>query len=161
SSQALAQGSSPFPLYQMDRPISYSTPHSPRKRPDSQVSVDTIRQFAKSYDILRSCINHLKREVQAQKFSIGPRDAKDESDATRERVQEATRFFSKHGGLGDFHQSRRHYELKIFEDLLVIGAFASWKNRTKGGDLLQVLPIDAATIRPRMDAYGWPGPGED
>lgn len=154
-------GGSPNPLYGYDRPIWYATPNSPKRRPDSLVDIDTLRRFAKTYDVMRSCINHLKREVYAQPFVIGPRDDDDDSEATRERVRQALDFFSRRGGLGEANETRRHYESKIFEDVLVVGAFASWKNLTRGNRLVQVLPIDAATIRPRMDAYGWPGPGED
>lgn len=154
-------GGSPYPLYGMDRPLTYATPGSPRRRPDSVIDVDTIRRFANTYDVMRSCINHLKREVLAQKFSIVAKDQKDDTDATKKRITEAKLFFTKSGGLGDRHEGRRHYELKIFEDALVLGCFATYRERTRGGRLLRSLPIDAATIRPRIDAYGWPGPGED
>lgn len=152
---------SPYPLYGMDRPIWYATPNSPKRRPDSIVDIDTIRRFADTYDVMRSCINHLKREVQAQPLRIAARDIKDTSDSTQARIAEALAFFTKRGGLGEANETRRHYEQKIFEDVLVIGAYASWKNKTLGGQLLQVIPIDASTIRPRLDAYGWPGPSEE
>ena len=152
---------SPFPLYGYDRPIWYSTPIAPRRRPESLIDVETMRRFSNTYDVLRSCINHLKREVQAQQFAIVSRDEDDDSASTARDVVNASAFFTKAGGLGEINETRRHYEAKMVEDTMVIGAFSSWKNWSKGGELIQVLNIDAGTIRPRMDAYGWPGPGED
>jgi hypothetical protein len=152
---------SPYPLYGFDRPWWYATPLSPTQRPGSYLNIETIRRFADTYDIARSCINHLKRELQAQKFNIVPKDSKDDSESTRRDIEDANYFFSKRGGLGDRNENRRHYELKIFEDTLVVGAFAAFKNWSKGNQLISVLPIDAATIRPVTDYYGWPGPDDD
>ena len=152
---------SPHPLYGYDYPWKLAVPQSPKRRPDSLVDIDTMRRFANNYDILRSCINHLKREVQAQAFNIRPKDANDKSKSTTEDIKEANLFFSKQGGLGEVNETRRTYEAKLVEDVMVVGAYASWKSWSKGGQLLQVLNIDASTIRPKMDAYGWPGPGED
>lgn len=153
-------GGSPFPLYGYDRPIWYATPNSPRRRPDSPVTIDLIRQFADNYDILRSVINHLKREVAAQPFDIVSKDPKDDSATMAARIKEASLFFTKKGGLGLPTEGRRHFEEKFLEDLLVTGAFAVWKGWSKGGRLQEMLAIDSATIRPRQDAYGWPGPGD-
>jgi|GEM_PF-2205481 len=152
---------SPRPLYGYDQPLFYATPNTPKRRPNTILSTDTLRQFAKNYDVLRSCINHLKTELHAQPFVIGPKDENDASAAMMKRVKEATYFFGKRGGLGEINQTRRHYESMLVEDTLVIGAFAAWKKRNLAGDLLNSILIDSATIRPRMDAYGWPGPGEN
>lgn len=154
-------GGSPHPLYGFDNPWRYNVPISPKQRIGSLVSVETLRAFANSYDILRSCINHLKREVQAQAFSIKAKDPKDKSKSTQDQIASAYEFFSKYGGLGEITETRRLYEAKMVEDTMVVGAFASWKSYSKGGKLLQVLNIDASTIRPKMDSYGWPGPGDD
>ncbi len=151
-------GGSPFPLYGYDNPIWYATPYSPKRRPDTLVTTDLIRQFADRYDILRSCINHLKREVEAQPFDIVPRDPHAPKSGIQARVMEAGQFFGRAGGLGLPTESRRHFESKIFEDLLVLGCWAVWKGWSLGGRLQEMLAIDAATFRPRMDAYGWPGP---
>jgi len=35
------------------------------------------------------------------------------------------------------------------------------EKQKRNGELIQTLPIDAATIRPRVDAYGWPGPDDE
>jgi len=152
---------SPHPLYGYDFANWFATPYSPRRRPDSLIDVQTIRRFADTYDIARSCINHLKREVQAQKFAIVAKDTKDTSRRTKSDIEDAYTFFTKDGGLGEKNEGRRHYELKMFEDVLVLGCYASYYELSRSSDILRVLNIDAATIRPRMDYYGWPGPGED
>jgi len=155
-------GNSPLPLYGLDNPLWYSTPTSPQRRKDSWVDVRTLRRFADTYDVLRSCINHLKREVQAQPLSVAPKDERDDSPSTVQRVKDALDLLNgPNTVLGDFHQTRRIYEALIFEDALVVGAYAAFKNYARGGRLLNVVHVPSDTIRPRMDAYGWPGPGED
>jgi len=150
-----------LPLYQYDHAIRWSTPQSPQRRPDSLVSMETLRQLADSYDILRSCINHVRRELAAVPLSIVARDAKaQKSGAAAKRIAEAEEFFKPGGGLGGVGRRRSQFEAMWAEDLLVIGATCWYFEPTRGGGLYEVLPIDAATIRPRVDAYGWPGPGE-
>lgn len=154
-------GDSPHPLYGFDNPWRWSVPISPKQRPDSFINIDTMRRFANTYDILRACINHLKREIQAQQFSIKAKDPLNKSKATASDIADAYEFFSMEGGLGECNETRRIYEAKLVEDVMVVGAYASWKSRSRSGKLLQVLNIDAATIRPCMDRFGWPGPTED
>lgn len=150
-----------YPLYSYDNPIWYSTPQPPTRRPQSQINTQTLRQLADTYDILRDCIQHLKREVHAVPLQIVSKDEKDATDAMRARIKEAESFFGKRGGLGGIGKSRAVFEGEVIEDLAVIGAAAIYYQPTRGGTPYQMIAIDAATIRPRVDGFGWPGPGED
>lgn len=153
-------GPSPYPLYALDTPITFATPQSPRRRPGSFVDVYTLRQFADTYDILRDVINHLKREVSAVKGTIVSRDRKDDSTSTAQRIVEATEFFGINGGLGGRGRRRAHFEGEIIEDTCIVGACAIYYSPSLGGRPYEAIAIDAATIRPRVDAYGWPGPND-
>jgi phage portal protein BeeE len=148
------------PLYAYDHPIWYSTPQSPRRRPKAIVSLDTLRELADTYDIPRAAIQHLKREVSAVPIEVVSRDPERKSAQMRNRIKAATEWFTTPGGLGGEDIRRSQFEAAMIEDLLVIGATALHYLPTRGGGLHEVRAIDAATIRPRVDAFGWPGPGE-
>lgn len=169
----LAQGASPIPelpaqvgqapygAFAFDRPWQYYTPTAPRRKPDALVDVDTLRQLADSYDILRSCIQHIKREVSAVPLDIVAVDDSADEAKSGARIQEAKRFFGMRGGLGGHRRRRSQFESELIEDLFVIGASAIYLQPTLGKrGIAEAVAIDAATIRPRVDAWGWPGPGE-
>jgi SPP1 gp7 family putative phage head morphogenesis protein len=151
-------GGPPRPIYAWDRPIYYSTPQAPSRHPGSQVTVDMLRALAENYDVLRACINHLKREVCSVPIEISTRNAKDTSDATKKRLAEARALFSTAGGIGGLGKPREHFEKECVEDILVIGACAVFHERNRLGGAFQSYAIDAATIRPYVDAYGWSDP---
>lgn len=149
------------PVFAFNWPYNYVVPQAPYQRPESTVTVLTLRHVADSYDILRSCILHLKREVFATELRFVAKDPK-QSEALAAKIKEAEAFFGLNGGLGGVNVTREEYEGRILEDLLVIGVGTAFYqfNRAQDRSLLETLAIDAATIRPRVDAYGWPGPDD-
>lgn len=151
----------PYPLYAWDNPWQYYTPQAPTRRPGSSVDMRTLRIIADSYDILRSCINHIKREVAAVPISIVTKEDSDQSESTKLRIKEATDWFDTGGGLGGKGYRRSQFESVLIEDLCVIGAGAVYYHPTRKGNPYEAVNIDSSTIRPRVDNYGWPGPGED
>lgn len=149
---------SPLPLYAWDNPLYFSTPQAPTRRPGAIVTIQTLRQLADTYDVLRSCINHIKDEVFAVPLEIVARDSKDKSASTKAAIQTATEWFGKKGGLGGAGKRRRHFESEMIEDLAVIGASAVYHGPSRGGKVIGTsVNIDSATIRPVVDAYGWTG----
>lgn len=142
-------------VYAIDNPYAYTVPQSPRKRPMAAVDTFTLRQIAETYDIVRAIIEHLKREVYSIPWEIIPKDTNDDSDATKRRCQEAMEWFDTPGGLGGFGWTRQSYEFAMIEDLLVIGAQATYVRENQLGTLFEAKGIDAATIRPRIDQFGW------
>lgn len=141
--------------YRWDNMWTWATPHSTKRRPMAVASLELLRNFADRYDVLRSCINHLKREAAAVPFEVIPKDVNDHSAETRNRCAEAAAFFGRHGGLGGFGKRPRHFQNEIFEDALVIGNYAVYIEFTRGGTPYTTLAIDAATIRPKVNSYGW------
>lgn len=148
-------------MYAFDNPFIYSQPHSPRMRPRTKIDLETLRRLADTYDVMRSCINHLKTEVQAVPIKLVAKDARDDSSGTKKSIEEATAWLdSRAGGLGGFGLVRRHFEDQIFEDALVLGAFAVFVQQARNGKPYQVVAIDSATIKPKVDPYGWQHPGD-
>lgn len=146
--------------YKLDNPIYWTTPQPPSRRPGQVVTVETLRRLADTYDVLRSCIQHLKREVMAVPFQIIPRDDSDDSEAVQAERRAAEEWFEVSGGVGGYGKDRKTFEGELLEDLLVVGAGALFFRPTRGGGVFEVTAVDAATIRPRVDAFGWPGPDE-
>ena len=146
-----------FPLYAWDNPLWFSTAQAPTRRPGSLVTLLTLRQLADTYDVLRACIQHLKREVSAVPIEVVARDSKDKSPATKKAIADMDSWFSTRGGLGGPGKRRQHFESMLIEDLAVIGSAAVYHQPTRGGRIASSVVIDSSTIRPVVDAYGWTG----
>ena len=146
----------PQGIYTLDNPWPFLVPQSPKKHPYDAVDTTTWRNMARRCDILKSVINHLKSEIATIPIEIVAREDEDNSDATKEDIQKATKFFqSMSSGLGGFRTRRSHFESQIFDDLLTIGCVAVHISRNGLGEVLEVIPIDCTTIRPVIDAYGF------
>jgi hypothetical protein len=146
--------SSPHGAFKFDNPYWWAVPQPPKRRPGMNISLDVLRQLANSYDVLRSCINHLKREVSRVPISVVPKDLEDNSETTRKTAKEALEFFTVRGGLGGIKTRRSAFEFQFIEDLCVIGAAAiHFTNRNNGKPYL-IEAIDGATIRPVVDTFG-------
>lgn len=142
--------------YRWNEPWRYTIFQPPYKPPGSPVTMETLRNFAEYCDILQSAILTLTREVWAVPIQVVPQDPKDKSDATRARCREAQDWLEKRsGGLGGRLSTRDHFEARCINDLCIVGASALYWQNNRRGELLCVLPLDAATIRPRVDIYGW------
>lgn len=145
-----------FPgAYKWDHPLWWTVPHNPIRRPQSLLSLDELRTIANRYDIIRSCINHLVSEVTSVPISWKPKDPNDKSRATKRGLDEMEHFFSTPGGLGGRGVTRTAYEYSIFEDLCVLGVAAVWLPQTLSMRPTAAIDIDAATIRPRVNAFGY------
>lgn len=144
--------------YHWNNPWTYYTPQAPYRRPGAQVTVETLRTLAATYDPLRSCINHLKREVRTTPFEVVPKNRKDKGEATMRRCEMAQQLFSRQGPVGGHGKLFRHFESAVLEDAIVVGAAAIWHERSVTGKWLSCDAIDASTIRPVVDQFGWPPP---
>jgi hypothetical protein len=147
-------------IYKRDNPYNWSIPQPPTRRPGSSVSLETLRALADNYDPLRAAIQHLKREVMTVPLTVVAKDSKDKSRACKRAIADATEFLSTRGGLGGIGSTRAEFESSLIDDLSIIGVGVTFYTPNLGGGIYTVEAIDAATIRPRVDAFGWPGPGE-
>lgn len=146
------------PTYRWDNPWRYASPHSTKRKPEAIAPLELLRNFARTYDVLRSCINHLKREVRAVPFEIVSKDPN--KTVPEERIKKAKEFFGRKGGLGGLQIRTRHFENAIFEDVMVIGAYAVFLWKKRNGTIHEAVALDASTIRPKVDVFGWQDPSE-
>jgi SPP1 gp7 family putative phage head morphogenesis protein len=141
-------------VFAFNNPQNYTVAQSPERRPKAQVTVSTLRALADNYDILRACIEHLKREVSTVPIVIASKSG-DSSDATQKRIAQAQALFTLDGGVGRAQCDPEHFEQSFLEDAIVIGSPAIYHRYTRGGQWLWCDVIDAATIRPVTDSRGW------
>lgn len=155
--EVVSNAGSGISSHRWDNPWLYATPHTTKRHPKALTTLETLQQFANTYDVLRSCINHLKREVQSIPFEIVSRNPNADKSV---QIAEAGEFFSRTGGLGGMRVRTRHFENQIFEDVLTVGAYAVYIHPTRGGRPYEAIAIDSTTIRPVVDLLGWQNPLE-
>lgn len=120
-------------------------------RKDSlSVTFDTLRVFSVNYDVARACINHRKRQIENLEWAIVPKDDKANSKKFQRDIDKITDFFETPSHMVDF----RAFIDRIIDDMLVYDAIVLWKDKTYGGDLTELLPVDAATMRIRVTPDG-------
>jgi len=141
-------------FYGLDNPIYYSVPASPKRRPGMSVSADTIRGLAKNYDVLRACIQHMKREISAVQFRLVGRDNTVNQTTLAPRIMQAEAMMESVFDTYPSFDPRLRFQSQILEDVLTLGNAAIYTERTRGGRIRAVHALDVATIRPVMDGYG-------
>lgn len=139
--------------YHLDQPHQYWMTFSPRRLPGKLYSVDSLRLWAKNWDPMRSVIEYLKAEAASIPIKFAAKEGVKRDVSSQVDLMRA--FVANDGPLG-FNTTRRTFEAKLNEDLLVIGAYAVWYQNTRGRICLGCDVIDAATIKPRVDSRGWP-----
>lgn len=132
---------------QWDYPSGYNLATQPRQY--EAVTFGTLRALADGYDILRLVIETRKDQISRMPWSIRLRDdkAKDKKNA---RVEAATTFFQR----PDMVHGWPDWLRMVLEDLFVIDAPALYMQRNRGGQLIALMPLDGATIKPVIDDWG-------
>lgn len=155
--QQLAAEPSRRTPYLLDNPWHFWVTQNPKHLPGKLLDVYNLRRMADTYDVLRSCIEHIKREVASTPVKFVARDPNDQTQARARDIRDAEDWILHDDGpLGGCGKTRREFETELIEDLLVVGAWAVWFRNDRAGRPLEAHAIDASTIKPRVDAYGWP-----
>jgi hypothetical protein len=118
-----------------------------RPRQNEAISFDQLRQLADAYDIMRLVIETRKDQMDRIKWSFRAKKGKKVSDA---RIAAVEKFFERPDREHNFNQWLR----MLMEDLLVLDAPTLWKQRTRGGDLYALRPLDGGTIKRVIDDWG-------
>lgn len=126
----------------------------PMERPGSERAVRELRAFADQYDVLRACIEHLKREAKTMQLEVVPRDETRAVDPRR-LAQVRQLLTERDGPLGGSGKFPRHFLDEVFEDALVAGYYSVYLERDVKGRVQQITTVDPATIRPVTDGGGW------
>jgi len=150
-----SSSSGPRDAYLLAEPQRYSQFQNISFKPGTFANPQTLRTIADTYDPARSCISHLKREAAAVAWKIVPIEEDDASAPTQRAIKEAEKFFSLDGGFGGPLLAPRHVFDQMIEDVLATGAYSMFCE-FRGGYLSRVMSIDSLTIKPRIDAHGWP-----
>ncbi len=111
------------------------------------VSFVQLRRLADGYDLLRLVIETRKDQAARMKWAIKPREAGRSTDAKAAAI---TAFFAKPDGVHPWTDWLR----MGLEDVLVLDAWTTFKQRSRAGDLLALEPIDGATIKPILAEDG-------
>lgn len=121
-----------------------------KDKPGSGIPFQVLRLFSEKHPASRASINARKRQLASLEYSITATDPEDKKDYANEQ-REVRDWFKNIGGRGNKY---RRWMNKAVEDLMVLDAVAVEKQGTFGGDLLNLVPIDASTIRLVVDEHG-------
>lgn len=119
------------------------------------LGMDTLRQIASVYDILRKCIEVRKDEFCSLKFNVVARDpdrkrAKDVIKDQQSNIREIEDFFT----FPDKKHTWQSWVRMVLEDYFVPDAVSIYKRRTYGGELHSLRVLDGALIKPILDIQG-------
>jgi hypothetical protein len=135
----------------LDTPHNFFWSMTPKKLPSKAYSVDQIRAWAK-WDPIVAVHEYIKGELENIELQWVAK-AGIEDDVAGE-IMEMRAWIGDDGPLGGA-ETRRVFEAKFVSDLLTVGAFAIWHQRTAAGIPLASYAIDAGTIKPVIDTSGW------
>lgn len=140
---------------QFDFPSSYNTVQQPRAGEFSRsMSFGMMRTLADAYDFLRMLIETRKDQLAALEWKIVNKDDKVKPD---NRCAMLTEFFER----PDKEHNWDDWLRMITEDQIVLDAATLYPQRTRGGDLYALQPVDGSTIKRLIDDYGRTPTGDD
>ncbi len=131
---------------QWDYPAGYNLSLQPR--PQDAAGFTALRSLADGYDLLRLVIETRKDQVSRLAWSIKPRVAGPSHDPAR--IADVKTFFQRPDGIHGWVDWLRI----LLEELFVIDAPALYMQRDRAGRLIALMPLDGATIKPVIDAWG-------
>jgi hypothetical protein len=130
---------------QWDFPSGYNL--NIRARSYEAISFADLRALADAYDLLRLVIETRKDQIERMNWSIR---ARFDASADKAQIAKVEKFLHRPDGAHDWSAWMR----MVLEDLFVIDAPALWCERDRSGALLALHPLDGATIKPVLDAWG-------
>lgn len=116
----------------------------------NSVDFNILRALSVNHETSRAAINVRKRQISQLDFEIVDTDEESAEQSKTERYNLKKTIMSI-GGDGI-----RFRELldQLVEDVLVLDGLVFYKQRTRGGKLLRIIPVDPATIKLRVDQSG-------
>jgi len=131
---------------QWDFPSGYNL--AVRARTYESISFSDLRALSDAYDLLRLVIETRKDQVERMTWSIRAKIGAGPADPAQ--IARVERFMNSPDGAHDWSAWMR----MLLEDLFVIDAPTLWCERDRSGALLALHPLDGATIKPVLDAWG-------
>ncbi|HEY8030959.1 MAG TPA: phage portal protein [Methylocella sp.] len=133
---------------QWDYPAGFNL--STLSRPFEPITFSTLRALADGYDLLRLVIETRKDQAARQTWTIAARDNGARSAADSARITTLKNFFARPDGIHGFADWLRI----LLEEVFVTDAPALYMSRDRSGKLKALMPLDGATIKPVIDAWG-------
>lgn len=122
-----------------------------RQTTGSSVTFQILRQLSVQHETTRAAINIRKRQINQLEWNIVDIDPEKGPSYSGEKIAEIKKQILHIGGPKVRFRSLLD---KLIEDTLVIDALCFYKQRTRGGELLRIIPIDPTTIKLRVDQAG-------
>lgn len=110
----------------------------------------TMRQLADGYDLLRIVIETRKDQIKSYDWEIVPADPKATAEQHADQIKKVTDFLQ----MPDREHAWDDWLSILVEDLLVIDAVAVYPAMNRGGKVMALELIDAATITRKIDVNG-------
>lgn len=109
-----------------------------------------MRNLADGYDLLRLVIETRKDQIKSYEWELLPKDVDVEADALKDQIRLVSDFLQ----MPDREHSWDDWLSMFVEDLLVIDAVAVYPHLNRGGNVMALELIDAATITRKIDETG-------
>lgn len=133
-------------------PYNQNSNVNPDHKPGADVTFGVLRRMAQLYPIARACINRRIRQITQLEWDI---KLKDEINSTQNKykgqIDTLKAFFEK--PMGARTRMRELLTLMV-DDILTIDATSFEIRRTRGGEFINLVPIDPSTIVLRLDDTG-------
>lgn len=132
-------------------PMNFNSNTSPDNRIHSTVPFFFLRKMATNYPIARACINRRIRQMTQLEWDITTIDEEIDEKGFKPQIVAVKEAFKSPMG----HKTRFREMLNIMvDDILTVDCLAFEYEKTFGGDLLNVVPVDPTTIVLRVTETG-------
>lgn len=132
-------------------PLNWNSNTSPDNRIHSTVPYSHLRRIAVNYPIARACINRRIRQITQLDWEITTVDEIQGENSYDNTIKAVTGLFKSPMG---FKTRFRELINIMVDDTLTLDAVAFEYQKTRGGALLGLVPVDPATIVLRLDEHG-------
>lgn len=133
------------------RPYIYNSQTNPDRKPQSDIPYSYLRRMATLYPIARACINRRIRQMTMLSWDITTIDEIEGEDQYKKQIMQVKQFFKNPMG----YKTRMRELLTILtDDLLTLDAISFEMRKTRGGEFLNLVPVDPATIVLRVTESG-------
>lgn len=117
------------------------------KKPGN-ISFAMLRRIAKHDALIRICIQVIKKEVSQSEYEFITKKGEQPNEEAVRRLEELLDNLNSNG------ENIRMFWDKLLEDLLILDAGVAEKVFNAKGELVELVNIDGATIRPVYNKYG-------
>jgi len=123
----------------------------PDRKPGADVPFSYLRRIAVLYPIARACINRRVRQITQLEWDITTIDEVKDEKGYAGQIKAVKDFLKQPMG----HKTRMREMLTLMvDDVLTIDAVCFEMQRTRGGDFLNLVPVDPTTIALRVTDTG-------